>query len=124
MSRKTRSTSARAAKQRRQSKALAGRRAQRSQIEFAHATAALDEALAAGSLQMLCPDGQVRELTVERMWAHIEADLAGDGEPPLGDYEAFRWVARVDLESGALWLRPDGLWESDEDYFTDRQADQ
>lgn len=76
-------------------------------------------ACATGSLPMACPGGQTRHLTLARITDWFNEGLARDGEPPLEDGELNELLS-ADLLMGRFRLRPDGLWESDDDYFEDR----
>lgn len=112
--------SARATKARRQAKALAVRRAGEVKTDWQNTLDSFAQSIGEGSFQMLCQNGEVRTLTLDRMRAHMEADIIPDDGEPFGDFDTFLHFAYVDLEAGFLWLRPDGVWESREDYFTDR----
>jgi len=122
MPKKSRNTSARAAKLRRQARSLAVRREGQANADWDSTLAAFTDSVAAGVFRMVCPDGEIRDLTLERMRAHMEADITPDGMEPFGDHATFLHFLAVDLEFGAFRLRPDGLWETTEDYFTDRAA--
>lgn len=76
-------------------------------------------ACSTGYLPMACPDGQTRQLTLARITDWHNEGLARDGEPPLELGELTELLSD-DLLMGRLRLRPDGLWESDDDYFEDR----
>jgi hypothetical protein len=67
-------------------------------------------------------DDQERFVSLERMRAHVNADLAADGEDGFPDLTSFvvHHLAN-ELEWGMLWLRKDGHWGTSEDYFTDRE---
>ncbi|MFW3477392.1 hypothetical protein [Streptomyces microflavus] len=52
-----------------------------------------------GHLPVLCSDGQVRQLTYDRMRDHLNASFAADDEPPLSAGELASFLAD-DLASG------------------------
>lgn len=122
MPKKSRSTSTRAAKLRRRARSLAVRPEGQAATDWDATLAACTASIAAGVFRMVCPDGEVRDVTLERMRTHMEADITPDGMEPFGDHATFVHFLAVDLQYGALWLRPDGLWQSNEDYLTDRVA--
>ncbi|MBD3550927.1 hypothetical protein [Streptomyces sp. SP18CM02] len=118
-SNKKRNTSAKAARAQRLAKAHAARSTRAASPKLAAFPAALEalkEALAVGHLPVLCPDGQVRQLTYDRMRNHLNDSFAADGEPPLNARELSRLLAD-DLTSGAMAMRTDGVWVISEDYF-------
>lgn len=114
---KPRNTSARAAKMRRQTKALAVRRGQQARTDLKGMLDAFAAAAATGALEMIAPDGTRYTATIENIRRHINAELAQDGEPPADTAEAAQLLAD-DILIGALYLRPDGVWESAIDYRT------
>jgi hypothetical protein len=122
MSKKTKNRSSAQAKQRRQAKALTARREARGEAHQQDTLAAASVAIAAGGFNVIGPDGQERFVSLERMHAHVNADLAADGEDGFPDLKSFV-VHHLgnELEWGILWLRKDGRWETNEDYFTDRE---
>lgn len=70
-----------------------------------------------GALRMAAgPNGQVREVTVEQIVENINTALTGDGEE-AADMEEARTIASEDILQGRMWLRPDGVWETQIDYF-------
>jgi hypothetical protein len=78
---------------------------------------AFGEAWDSGVLQMATgPNGQIREITVEQIAENINTALAGDGEP-AADPEEVKSIASEDILQGTMWLRPDGVWETQIDYF-------
>ncbi|MFF2411825.1 hypothetical protein [Streptomyces sp. NPDC058092] len=109
----------RAAKIRRQAKARAERSTRTPSPKAASLPVALEafkQALAVGHLSVLCSDGQVRQLTYDRMRDHLNAEFATDGEPPLSAEELTRLLAD-DLASGEMAMRTDGVWVTSKDYF-------
>jgi hypothetical protein len=122
MPKKTKNRSSKQAKQRRQAKALAARQETRSKAHQQDTLTAASAAIASGGFNVIGPDGQERFVSLERMRIHVNADLAADGEDGFPDLESF--VAdhlANELEWDMLWLREDGRWETNEDYFTDRE---
>ncbi|GGJ63905.1 hypothetical protein [Streptomyces brasiliensis] len=111
MAKKSRSTSNRTAKQQRQAKALAQRRADLMVVGMA-------EAMRLDAFPVL-HDGEVKILTAERIRACFEAELRSDGEAPLEGEGEFRAMLSDDVRTGSLRLRRDGYWESDVNYFED-----
>lgn len=77
---------------------------------------------AADSIRMLCTDGEVRHLPVALAQARMNADLLADGEPAADPVEA-RDIVGEDILNGNMWLRPDGVWEGDLDYFAEPGAE-
>lgn len=115
--------SSKQAKQYRQAKALATRQEIRGEAREQDTLTAASAAITAGGFNVIGPDGQERFVSLERMRAHVNADLAADGEDGFPDLKSF--VAHHlanELDWGMLWLRKDGRWETNEDYFTDREA--
>ncbi|NUP35746.1 MAG: hypothetical protein HOY76_01665 [Streptomyces sp.] len=112
---KTRNTSARAAKVRRQTNALATRRRPQLRTDLDGILNAFAEAVAAGAFELAGPNGTPYTATLEDISAYTNAELADDGEPPAGMAEVLQLFAD-DIRYGALRLRLDGLWESDNDY--------
>lgn len=92
-------------------------RAARSQAQHTDVLTAFTEACASGFFPMAGADGETRRLPVARIAEWHNEGLARDGEPPLERGELTSLLAD-DLMFGRLRLRPDGLWESDDDYFT------
>lgn len=112
----TRNTSARAAKMRRQAKATAARSGQQARTDLERMLDAFTVAAATGaSLEMVSPDGIRYTATLEDIRQHINTELTQDGEPPADAAEAAQLLAD-DILIGALYLRPDGVWESAIDY--------
>jgi hypothetical protein len=115
--------SSKQAKQYRQAKALATRQETRGKARKQDTLTAASTAIAASGFNVIGPDGQERFVSLERMRAHVNADLAADGEDGFPDLKSF--VAHHlanELDWGMLWLRKDGRWETKEDYFTHREA--
>src|SRR5690348_17500939 len=122
MPKKTKNRSSKQAKQHRQAKALATRREAREEQLHQDTLTAAAEAIAAGGFNVIGPDGQERFVSLERMRAHINADLAADGEDGFPDLQSFvTYHLPNELDWGMLWLRKDGRWGTDEDYFADRE---
>lgn len=121
MSKKNRN-SAHAAKARRQAKALAVRREVRAPEHQKLTEEAFARSVSEGFFRVVCPDGKARDVTLERMHAHLEADLVPDGIEPFPDRETLIAYIGGDIEMDFLWLRSDGLWGTSQDYFTDRQV--
>lgn len=122
MPKKTKNRSNKQTKQHRQAKALATRQETRGESNQQDTLTAASEAITAGGFNVIGPDGQERFVSLERMRGHVNADLAADGEDGFPDLKSF--VAHHlanELEWGMLWLRKDGRWGTDEDYFTDRE---
>ena len=113
---KSRHTSARAAKMRRQAKTTAARRSQQARTDLERMLDAFAVSAATGAaLEMVTPDGTRYTATLDNIRQHINAGLAQDGEPPADAAEAAQLLAD-DILIGALYLRPDGVWESAVDY--------
>lgn len=93
-------------------------RAHRGQAQQQDTLTAFTLAYAAGRFPMACTDGQSRDLTVDRLAEWHNDEFASDGEPPLEVGELTRLLSE-DLLTGRFRLRPDGLWESDDDFFAD-----
>lgn len=93
-------------------------RAHRSQTQQQDTLTAFILACATGYFPMACADGQTRDLTIDRITGWHNERLARDDEPPLEPGELTGLLAE-DLLMGLFRLRPDGLWESDDDYFED-----
>lgn len=93
-------------------------RAHRGQTQQPDVLTAFTLACASGSLPVACPDGQTRQLTLARITDWHNEGLALDGEPPLEQGELTELLS-ADILMGRLRLRQDGLWESDDDYFTE-----
>jgi hypothetical protein len=121
MPKKTKNRSSQA-RQRRQAKALAGRRGARGEARQLDTLTASTAAIAVGGFNVIGPDGQERFVSLDRMRAHVNADLAADGEDGFPDLKSFitHHLAN-ELAWGMLWLREDGRWGTSEDYFTDRE---
>lgn len=115
--------SSKQAKQHRQAKALAARQETRGEAREQATLTAASTAITAGGFNVIGPDGQERFVSLERMRAHVNADLAADGEDGFPDLQSFV-VHHLpnELDWGMLCLRKDGRWETNEDYFTDREA--
>ncbi|MEU5490279.1 hypothetical protein AB0G98_21390 [Streptomyces sp. NPDC020196] len=123
-SNKKHNTSTKAARAQRLAKARAARSTRAASPKLAAFPAALEalkEALVVGHLPVLCSDGQVRQLTYDRMRDHLNDSFAADGEPFLSAGELARFLAD-DLASGAMAMRTDGLWSVNEDYFATPEA--
>lgn len=71
---------------------------------------------AADSIHMLCSDGEVRHLPVAQAKARVNAGLLADGEPEA-DAEEVRDIVGEDVLHGDMYLRPDGVWEGQADYY-------
>ncbi|WP_331746685.1 hypothetical protein [Streptomyces sp. NBC_00842] len=124
MSSKKRNVSSRTAKLQRQARARAERSTHTpapKPASFPAALQAFEQAFAIGHLPALRSNGQVQELTFDRIREHFNAEFAADGEPPLSAGELSRLLAD-DLVSGEMAMRADGVWLVSEDYFTDREA--
>ncbi|MFF3547142.1 hypothetical protein ACFYXD_35555 [Streptomyces platensis] len=121
MSRKKRNTSSRAAKVRRQAQARAARQQNHVSTDWDSTLAAFTQAMATGSLRMMCDDGEARDVTITQIREHINAGLAADGEEPVTT-EEFAAFLEEDLRIGALRLRSDGLWDSVVDYSASSTA--
>jgi len=76
---------------------------------------AFDAAWETGTFRMCGPDGQIREVTVNQITEHVNAELADDGEP-AADPEEVKSITSEDILHGMLWLRPDGVWETPINY--------
>jgi hypothetical protein len=113
---KKRSTSSRSVKMQRQAKALARRRGEQFKTDWQSTIEAFDRAVLAGVFQVMTEDGETRDLTLDRIRAYTDARLAADGEDPVTLPELAQFLGE-DLGYGSLRVRPDGLWESDTDYF-------
>jgi glycine/D-amino acid oxidase-like deaminating enzyme len=114
---KPRNTSARAAKMRRQAKGIAARRGQQARTDLNTVLNAFTQAVAAGSLDLAAPDGTLYTAPIEQILRHINAELTEDREPAADAAEVAQLLAE-DILIGALWLRPDGVWQSAVDYWT------
>ncbi|MFD8488583.1 hypothetical protein [Streptomyces sp. NPDC059712] len=123
MPRKPKNRSNKQARQRRQARALAARQEVRGEAHQQDTLTAAFAAVAAGGFKVVGSDGQERFVSLERMRAHVNADLAADGEadcfPDLTSFVTYH--LSNELEWGMLWLRKDGRWGTNEDYFTDRE---
>jgi hypothetical protein len=104
----------------RQAKAHAHRHGARSHIDITAMYAALEQVAVTGHFAMAGTDGQPQHLPYRRVVDWHNAALAADGEPPL-EFGELTTILIDDVMFGRLRLRPDGLWESDDDYFTDRE---
>ncbi|THA29145.1 hypothetical protein E6R18_24860 [Streptomyces sp. A1277] len=112
-------TSSRAAKLRQQTQARTTRTPAPKTAPFQDALEALTRDLAAGHLQVLCPDGQVRQLTYDRLREQRTADLARlnerfglDFSLPQQPAAAAQQIAQYladDLLLGAMSMRNNGV---------------
>jgi hypothetical protein len=84
---------------------------------FQEAMAAFDACLTAGAFPMAGPGGETRMLPVVQLCAHLNAELAADGEPPV-DIEELPGMFADEVTGGGFYLRPDGRWETTVDYFS------
>ncbi|MER5277719.1 hypothetical protein ABT025_18440 [Streptomyces sp. NPDC002809] len=119
MTSKQRNTSSRTAKLRHQAKARAERSTHTPSPKLASFPATLEAfkvGLAIGHLPVLCSDGQVRQLTYDRLRDHLNAVFTSEGEPPLSAGELTRFLADS-LASGEMGMRTDGVWFTSEDFF-------
>lgn len=115
MSKKSRNTSARAAKQRRQAKSRAVRQADQARTDWVSTVEAFRAAVEAGQFRFAGSDGTPHTVSLDQLHAHTNAELASDGEPPATRLEVVEFLYE-DLELGALTLRRDGMWQSTVDY--------
>ncbi|MEU9947022.1 hypothetical protein [Streptomyces sp. NPDC047939] len=124
MTSKQRNISSRAAKMRRQAKARAVRSTRTpspKRANFPTTLEAFKMGLAVGHLPVLCSNGQVRQLTYDRIREHLNAAVTAEGEPPLNAGELARFLADS-LASGEMGMRTDGLWFTSEDFFAEVQS--
>lgn len=122
MPKKNKNRSSKQVKQQRQTKALAARQESRGETHQQDTLTAASAAITTGGFNVIGPDGRERFVSLERMRSHVNADLAADGEDGFPDLQSFviHHLAN-ELEWGMLRLRKDGLWDTAEDYFTDRE---
>jgi len=111
MGKQPRNRSSRQAKQTRQARGRLGRQEQQAEAAQQAAGEAFDEAFKAGYFTAAGPGGQPVRLTLDDIRQVLNAELAGDGEPPVAAEDELLTLLVEDLEHGGLLPRPDGLWD-------------
>lgn len=125
-------TNSRAAKLRQKTQARTTRTPAPKTAPFHDALEALTRGLAAGQLPVLCPDGQVRQLTYDRLREQLTAGLARLNErfgldfslpqqPTAAAQQIAQYLAN-DLLLGAITMRTNGVWLLPENYFADEDG--
>ncbi|MFE7112496.1 hypothetical protein ACFU98_37425 [Streptomyces sp. NPDC057575] len=84
---------------------------------------AFDRAFEAGWFTAVDPQGQPVRLTLDAIRRATDAQLAGDGEPPVEGVDELRAFLVEDLDHGGLVLRPDGLWDVLPEYLAQADAE-
>ncbi|MFF7476592.1 hypothetical protein [Streptomyces sp. NPDC008092] len=116
MPKKTKNRSSKQAKQHRQARALTARQDKKIEAILDATEAAFPAALEAGQFRALHGDQEV-VVTLEDILHRVNADLAGDGETPLGSIDDLTDMLRDEILMGLLILHPDDLWRMPEDYL-------
>ena len=107
MGKQSRNRSSRQVKQARQARARLGRQEQQAEA----AGEAFDQAYKAGYFIAAGPGGEPVRLTLDDIRQALNAELAGDGEPPVEGEDELLALLVEDLEHGGISPRPDGLWD-------------
>ncbi|MGW1290212.1 hypothetical protein ACWD4N_43075 [Streptomyces sp. NPDC002586] len=117
MAKKPKSRSSRQARQARQVRSRLVRRDREADAVRQAAGEAFDRALDAGYFTAAGPHGQPVRVTLDEIRQALDAELAGDGEPPVAGEDELLMLLVEDLEQGGLVPRPDGLWDVRPEYL-------